>query len=73
MKSNNQLMSSLAEHTRVSPENRIRKLLEFNKRLRSTPETQQELAAWQMQLDSDLIELSGRVLQYETIILGGTK
>ncbi|XP_026465742.1 piwi-like protein Siwi [Ctenocephalides felis] len=73
MKNNNQLMSSLAEHTRVSPDNRIQKLLDFNQRLRNTPETQQELSAWQMKLDNNLIDLSGRVLPYETIILGSVK
>lgn len=73
MRSNFQLMRAMSEHTRVNPEMRIRKLMDFNLRLRTTPETQKELSGWQMDLDNKLLEFTGRVLPREKINLGGSR
>lgn len=73
MRTNFQLMRAMSEHTRVNPDTRINKLMEFNKRLRTTPETQKELSSWQMELDSNLLQFTGRVLTREKIHLGNKK
>ncbi|XP_026671675.1 piwi-like protein Siwi isoform X2 [Ceratina calcarata] len=71
MRENFQLMRALSEHTRVSPQARIDKLLSFNNRLRSQPGIVQELNEWNLKLDSHLVNVPGRVLPPEKIILGG--
>lgn len=70
MRKNNQLMRAMADHTRVNPENRIEKLLAFNRRLQQKPEIGNELRAWDMKLSSRLVEFEGRILGQEKIIAG---
>lgn len=69
MRTNFQLMKSLANHTKLGPDLRIQKLLAFNKRLQSTPVCVQELTDWNMKLDSKLIEFTGRLLPPEVICM----
>ncbi|XP_001605719.1 piwi-like protein Siwi [Nasonia vitripennis] len=73
MRGNFQLMRALAEHTRIAPEARMRRLLAFNNRLRSKPEVIQDFKEWNFDLESNLVELPGRVLPMETIYFGSKK
>lgn len=73
MKSNRQLMSALAEHTRVNPKSRIEKLLQFNQRLYSVPEITAEFDRWNLQLDKKLVEVPARILDDEFIYIGKGK
>ncbi|XP_014605290.1 PREDICTED: protein aubergine-like isoform X2 [Polistes canadensis] len=70
MRSNFNLMKSLSTHTRVSPEARIKKLLNFNRRLCSEPNIISELKNWNLKLENKLIEVPARVLPYENIVYG---
>ncbi|XP_063698509.1 protein aubergine-like [Culicoides brevitarsis] len=68
MRSNFRLMKAVAEHTRIGPAQRIRRLLDFNQRLKRTPEAMDVLKEWNMTLAQDLIEFTGRELPPEKIV-----
>ncbi|KAI4503218.1 hypothetical protein M0802_001440 [Mischocyttarus mexicanus] len=70
MRSNFKLMNSLAAYTRISPETRINKLLQFNKRLCSEPNVIKELNNWNLKLENKLIEIPARILPCENIVFG---
>ncbi|CAG9764078.1 unnamed protein product [Ceutorhynchus assimilis] len=66
---NFQLMRSMGEHTRVNPGDRMRKLLQFVERLRACPAALEEIRRWDLKLADCLIELQGRVLPQESLLL----
>lgn len=70
MRANFKLMSALAQHTRVSPADRITKLLNFNKRLHTCPNVMEEFTSWNMSLDNKLCRIPARVLPAEKINYG---
>lgn len=63
-------MQALAVHTRVNPGGRITKLLDFNNRLQNTPQITTEFQDWNLELDRQLVQLTGRELTAETIYAG---
>lgn len=67
MRNNFRLMSALAQYTRVSPGDRIKKLMNFNKRLHSVQNVVTELNSWNLELDRRLVTLTGRVLPADSI------
>lgn len=69
-RANFQLMRACAEHTRVNPGARMQKLLEFSRRLRQNQEVMKEVRNWDFQLSETLVELQGRVLPSDTLVLG---
>ncbi|CAG4975446.1 unnamed protein product [Parnassius apollo] len=70
MRANFQLMRTLAVHTKIGPDMRIKKLLEFNRRLTQTKEVVAELASWDMKLSNHLVNIKGRQLPQENIVQG---
>lgn len=62
------LMQAVAEHTRVRPADRIRRLLDFNARLQGADGSVQALGDWQLTLNRDLVTLDARVLENERIL-----
>ncbi|XP_072378370.1 piwi-like protein Siwi [Diabrotica undecimpunctata] len=68
MRENFKLMQALADHTRVGPVDRMRKLQDFCKRFLGCPEAVTELRKWDFQLADRLIQFQGRVLPMETIV-----
>lgn len=70
MRNNFKLMSALAQHTRVSPADRIRKLMKFNERLHRVQNVVNELTSWNLTLDKKLVEIPARVLPADKIIYG---
>ncbi|XP_060827964.1 piwi-like protein Siwi [Bombus pascuorum] len=70
MRENFGLMRSLAEYTRVSPDSRMKKLMDFNNRLRSEPAIVAELSQWNLTLADRLLDVPARVLDAELILLG---
>ncbi|XP_057321204.1 piwi-like protein Siwi isoform X2 [Microplitis mediator] len=73
MRSDYKLMAALAVHTRLNPERRIEKLLNFNRRLQTTPEVVEEYRKWNLRLDTNLVEIPARILPPENIIFGNMK
>ncbi|XP_060517141.1 piwi-like protein Siwi isoform X2 [Cylas formicarius] len=63
------LMKALGEHTRVGPQGRIQKIREFSQRLQNCREAMEEIRRWDLEMARDLVEVSGRVLPEETLIL----
>lgn len=70
MRANFRLMKAVAEHTRVGPAQRIRRLLDFNRRLLNTPNSMKVLNDWNLKLDEALVEITGRELVQESILFG---
>ncbi|XP_066593519.1 piwi-like protein Siwi [Prorops nasuta] len=67
MRNDFNLMRALDKHTRVGPDVRIRKLMSFNARLLGERPIVNELSMWNMQLDSKLVEIPGRLLDPERL------
>lgn len=63
-------MSAISQYTRLAPGDRVNKLLTFNKRLRTTPESQSVLDEWNLKLEEQMVELPGRKLSPETLVFG---
>lgn len=63
-------MADVSQHTRVNPPGRIQRLLQFNQRLHVTPASTAVFTEWNLQLDANLVELKGRVLENEEILFG---
>ncbi|XP_015112810.1 piwi-like protein Siwi [Diachasma alloeum] len=70
MRNDFRLMSALAQHTRVTPDKRIDKLLAFNRRLNSSTEIKDEFTNWNLKLDTQLVKVQGRLLAREKIYFG---
>lgn len=70
MRENYKLMRSLADYTRVSPESRVTKLIEFNRKLLSEPAIITELDQWKLKLSDQLVDVPARILGEELIFLG---
>lgn len=73
MRSNFRLMKAMGEHTRIQPDRRIERLRIFNRRLQSSKASMDVLAQWNMRLDTNLVEMPGRILNPETIIFGNQR
>lgn len=70
MRNDFRLMSRMAEHTRQIPSTRIDKLIAFNRRLSSNDESMMILKEWGIKLDSNMVEITGRILDAGSIIFG---
>lgn len=66
-------MKAMGEHTRLNPDRRIDRLNMFNKRLQNCQNSVKLLKSWNMKLDTNLVEISARVLPPEKIIFGRNK
>lgn len=73
MKNNRQLMRAIADHTRLAPEPRIERLRTFHRRLDGAQSSKEVLKSWNLQLDSKLIELPGRIIRPEAILFANKK
>uniref|UniRef100_A0A1A9W0S0 Piwi n=1 Tax=Glossina brevipalpis TaxID=37001 RepID=A0A1A9W0S0_9MUSC len=68
MRSNMQLMRAMADHTRLEPGGRMDRLRTFNNRLQHTEDSIRILREWNMNLDRELVELPGRILEPQRIV-----
>ncbi|CAH2108301.1 unnamed protein product [Euphydryas editha] len=73
MRSNFQLMRTLSQHTKIGPDSRIQRLLNFNRRLTQNKQVVEELAKWDMKLSNTLVRIKGRQLPVESIVQGGVR
>lgn len=65
-------MLSVSQTTRMAPNIRINRLLEFNRRLSHTPASTEVLREFNFELDHDLVHLDGRLLPNQKIKLKST-
>ncbi|XP_017770154.1 PREDICTED: protein aubergine isoform X2 [Nicrophorus vespilloides] len=62
------LMKNLANYTRVTPNERIRKTLQFSERIRNNANAMEEIKQWDFKLARNIIEFPARVLPAEKVI-----
>lgn len=63
----------MSEHTQLTPERRIERLRVFNRRLKTSEQSVNVLKSWEIELDTALVEIPGRVLPPENIVFGNQK
>lgn len=73
LSSSHRLMKAMSEHTQLSPERRIERLRVFNRRLNTSEQSVNVLKSWDIELDTALVEIPGRVLPPENILFGNQK
>lgn len=61
------LMKDVAQFTRVEPSGRIKRLLAFNRRIQSTPDSVAQLQNWHLNMQQDLLAVTGRQLPAQEI------
>lgn len=64
-------MKSMDVHTRIDPPSRIRKLHEFNQRLKMCDGAAAVFDDWQTKLGTNLVEVPARKLNNEQMLWGG--
>ena len=69
MRSNFRTMNAMAIYTKLEPRDRIERLLSFNRRLLNEQNVVKELSDWGLKLDTNLTNLSGRVIPRDKIIM----
>lgn len=69
MRSNYPTMNALATHTKLDPKARIERLMSFNRRLLRESKVVDELNDWGLKLGNKLVNLSGRIIPRDKIIM----
>ncbi|XP_074604111.1 piwi-like protein 1 [Brevipalpus obovatus] len=69
MRGNMQLKILMDNMTRVGPVERVRALSTFARRLQNNEHIQREMSAWNIQLDTSMVELEGNILPAEKIFM----
>ncbi|RWS25412.1 piwi-like protein 1 [Leptotrombidium deliense] len=64
---NRQVKQDLTNLTRVEPEMRVKNLKEFNRNLQTNTKVRQDMNAWNIKFDSNLVELTAKVLPSEQL------
>ncbi|XP_050437858.1 piwi-like protein Siwi [Adelges cooleyi] len=67
MRNNFNLMKEMASYTRINPDERVRRLQNFVKRVLSSNNSVEEFKKWNLKLSNNLVEVTGRVLNFEPI------
>jgi aubergine len=73
MRSNFTVMKDLAQHTKLSPLQRLGSYWEFIERVTGNQSAKQLLDDWGLQLDRDSVKVTSRVLDDERILFGNNK
>ena len=58
----------LAKYTRMDPENRIKALTNFSRRITTNEKAKAEMSKWELALNPQLVQLGGRLLKPATIV-----
>lgn len=72
MRSDFKLMQDLSTYTRLNPENRVKALNKFNRRIQTTEESMKVLQEWNLKLERELVAVPARELPSEIIVFGGS-
>lgn len=73
MRHDYRLMRNMAEHMRMTPDERIRKLTEFNRRLQNNQQCQRILNDNRLELSRELVTVDARRMVQEEIFFGNHK
>lgn len=63
----------MGDYTRLNPDRRIERLRTFNKRLHSSKASMEVFSLWNMKLDTNLVEIPGRILPRQKIVFGNQR
>lgn len=66
-------MKEINRYTKIGPDSRIERLLKFNERLRNCPESMEPLSRWNLELESNLVEIPARILPYPQLVFGNNR
>lgn len=67
---NFRMKQDIEQYTKLNPQNRFNKLIRFLETLKQSREAQEDFRNWKMDLNSDLVTLTGRVLKQINIHFG---
>lgn len=70
MRENFSVMKDLAVHTRVDPDKRAKTMNDFRQQIQTSAKAQKQLDGWGIKFSSGLVEVRGRQVPSEKIILG---
>ena len=73
MRSDMRLMRDLSNYTRVDPRGRQTRLMEFSRRMAEAAEAQSSFQEFGLQLERQLVKVTGRVLNPNDIVFGGDR
>lgn len=73
MRSNFQLMRSMAGHTQMDPERRKARLLTLSRRLHNSGESVAAFEKFHTDISQDLVKFTGRQLKQETMVFGNDR
>lgn len=65
------LKNAMRPYSAMGPRQRIERLLNFNKRLNSAPDSVRALREWELNLEQSLVKIPGRVVDRQQINFGG--
>ncbi|KAG5683571.1 hypothetical protein PVAND_012844 [Polypedilum vanderplanki] len=73
MRTNFYMMRAMGEYTRLNPFNRAKVLKEFSRRINQSEASQDVLESFGLEMERDLVQLGGRVINPEKIIFGNDR
>ncbi|KAG5672135.1 hypothetical protein PVAND_002289 [Polypedilum vanderplanki] len=73
MRTNFHMMRAMGEYTRLNPFNRAKVLKEFSRRINQSEASQDVLESFGLEMERDLVQLGGRVINPEKIIFGNDR
>eukprot|EP00092_Neocalanus_flemingeri_P037390 GFUD01040714.1.p1 GENE.GFUD01040714.1~~GFUD01040714.1.p1 ORF type:complete len:911 (-),score=265.15 GFUD01040714.1:184-2916(-) len=71
-RANFNLMKAMGDYTRQDPAKRTQTLAGFSKRIKDTPEIQEELKNWNLRFAEELVKFRARILAPEAILGAGS-
>lgn len=70
MRENFFMMKAMGEHTRLNPQNRAQRLLEYSRRINQTKASNDVLESFGLEMSRELRTFGGRVINQEKILFG---
>lgn len=67
------MMKEISKYTKVSPKDRISRLKKFNERLRVAENSKKIFKDWNVELDTELVKIPGRILPYAKLVFGNNR
>lgn len=67
------MMKEISKYTKVSPKDRMTRLKKFNERLRVAENSKKIFKDWNVELDTELVKIPGRILPYAKLVFGNNR
>lgn len=66
----NSLKNAMKPYSQMVPRTRMQRLLDYNKRVQTTPASVDVLREWNLELDRKLVDVDGHRLKAEQLLFG---